>query len=344
MPAKAPNTAHPHPLPLRELRRLAAASSRTLALSLRLLPTPLERPATLAALLARLSDTIADAPPTDTPHPTYPQPPLHARLALLIQLRSHPLLVSPATPGFPWAAATPGELALWRAWPQLLTELEHSPFRPLILATWHRILEAQTFDLHRTLAHTASIPLPWSTLLLYADGVAGSVGRFWHQLGTTACPPWSTAPPSFLTHAPTSAGIALQLLNICRDTTTDSSTLRRRYLAPRDHPRALASIRQGLSLGEAYARSLLPFRARLATLLPFRLARHLLPALKTGHTARLTRPIVRAETLRTLLAALPPARTPRQPLTPSKHPQNTTAQAPDSHHKDFSRAATPTPS
>lgn len=279
-----------------ELLRLARPVSRSFSLSLRFLPAPLAPPITLAYLLARLSDTVADAP----------APFLSARQSLLQRWQENPLAVEGDEPGFPDSAREP-EKALWQAWPQLRRSLEASPVREEILCVWRRILQGQSFDVQRALAGTEASPLTWPDLIEYTDQVAGCVGPFWNRLGHKLLPPWSVADPALLEKAGRSYGQALQLVNICRDAVSDLQG-GRCYLAASDRDRALALLTEGLRRGRQVAASLVPWRARWATGLPGALAAVMVPGLRRGAAVRLPRAAVYRCLLGELLRSLRPPR------------------------------------
>ena len=264
-------------LSLAQLLHLVRPVARSFYLSLRCLPPALSAPITLAYLLARLSDTVADAP---APFTT-------ARRDLLSRLQDAPLNVAATAHGFP-LSASPAEAALWQAWPQLQATLAASAQREEILRVWQRILQGQIFDLDRVFHHTQGIPLDWDDLLEYTDQVAGCVGVFWNRVGFVASPPWSVAPPEFLFTAGQAYGCALQLINICRDASKDRE-LGRRYLQDEDRERALEKLATGLELGERVAASIIPRRARLATALPGSIAAAMIPGLRKGEATRLRR-------------------------------------------------------
>jgi farnesyl-diphosphate farnesyltransferase len=262
---------------LAELHRLARPVSRSFSLSLQLLPRPLAHPITLAYLLARLSDTVADAPAPFAPE----------RLDLLRRWQDNPDSVEGNETGFPHTAR-PAEADLWRAWPFLRQALSASPIREEILRVWQRILQGQCFDVERALAGTESSPLPWPDLIEYTDQVAGCVGSFWNRVGLQLLPPWSAADPDFLERAGRAYGRALQLVNICRDAAADKQQ-GRCYLTPADRGHALDTLTEGLRQGRQVADSLVSWRPRLATALPGTLATAMLPALREGRAIRLSR-------------------------------------------------------
>lgn len=283
-----------------EMQALLRPVARSFALNLRLLPAAMRRPLSLAYLLARLSDTVADASGGD----------YCRRESLLEALRAHPESVSCDNPGFP-VSCTPGEAELWRSWEKLKKSFLGSDFYPQISRVWTRILDGQLNDLQRAQNGTLGEPLQWESLLDYCDSVAGSVGVFWHEIGISIWPGWTSLSDFEARDCARSYGHALQLVNICRDAKADEET-GRIYLSTEDRARALGAIDEGLQNGISYAASLSSWRVRWATLLPANLAMELLPAIKDcSPQAKLNRKIVRRVLFQSLWQSLASRRTRR---------------------------------
>lgn len=260
------------------MRELLRPVARSFSLNLRLLPGAMRQPLSLAYLLARLSDTVADAPGEMTGE----------RLRLLQSLQENPGKVSASNPGFP-VEASPGEMVLWKHWEALRDTLERSPWRTEIVRVWHHILEGQILDAGRLLEGNAHEPLEWAEVLNYADAVAGSVGEFWHCVGDKIWGDWSRWPREEAIDAAHCYGQALQLFNICRDAGVDARG-GKQYLDEEDFPRAMNALREGLLKGKHYALGLGTWRLRWATLLPSAFANSLLPTLQSNPAmAKLTK-------------------------------------------------------
>jgi farnesyl-diphosphate farnesyltransferase len=251
----------------RALRALSRPVARSFHLSLVLLPEAMRHPALLAYLLARMSDAVADAP----------GPFAQAREDILQRWLDTPERMDFPAGDFP-STATPGELHLWENRESLGRALIHSSHRTLIVEVWREILAAQLDDVRRERMGEAHQPLPWPEVLRYAEAVAGSVGIFWTRLLLTTCPGQVTGHPEAMMLDARSYGVALQLVNILRDSTRDHA-LGRAYLHPQDFPRARQAVERGLSAGRRYALGLRSWRLRLASGLPERIARDMLPDL-----------------------------------------------------------------
>jgi farnesyl-diphosphate farnesyltransferase len=264
---------------LHELQKLSRPVARSFHLTLVLLPRSMRHPALLAYLLARLSDAVADAPGPFSP----------AREELLLRWQAEPWHTNFPEDAFP-STATPGERSLWVRRAALWQALRVSPHRDLIQEVWREILWGQITDLRRERMGEASCPLPWPEVLHYAGAVAGSVGIFWTKLIAATCPGALCGREEVMAHYGRSYGVALQLVNILRDASRDQA-VGRAYLHPADYTRALQTIANGLSDGRRYGLGLRGCRLRLATALPERIARDMLPPLTTHQPSpKITRP------------------------------------------------------
>ena len=133
--------------------------SRSFYLSLRLLPGSVRPTIGLAYLLARASDSIADAATTS------------------VELRSHLLEGLPDS----WTereasglgSLPDGEKALIESLPELLQYLDASPDKGEILTVWKIILSGQLFDLQRF--GPDATPLTLDEAAYYTGLVAGCV-------------------------------------------------------------------------------------------------------------------------------------------------------------------------
>jgi len=250
------------------LRSLVHPVSRTFSLSLYGLPGRIRPGISLAYLLARASDTVADAPGDCTP----------ARRELLALMQEKPDSISPGHPGFP-SSATEAERRVFLAWPTLMQSLASHVDADLIHLVWSRILQGQSMDLERKFLQTEGVALSWADVKTYASHVAGSVGEFWTRVLLRHFPKCSSLATSTLEQLGHQYGIALQLVNICRDAGADRK-LGRVYLSSEDHPKAMAAIKDGLKAGRQYTNSLKPARLFFATKMPLVLAEAMRPALQ----------------------------------------------------------------
>lgn len=195
-----------------------AAVSRSFYLSLRFLPPSVRTEITLAYLLARVTDTIADSAHAPTSH----------RLALLEQFPS--VLSGHPAPGFFCEVATlahdlqhPGEQALLSHLPQVagaFLQLEVSA-QLLVREVLQRILRGQSLDLQRFSGRVPAALVSPSELEEYTWLVAGCVGEFWSSILDLKVPAWSRLPLAEMKALGRAYGEGLQLVNILRDLPAD---------------------------------------------------------------------------------------------------------------------------
>lgn len=220
---------------------LLRSVSRSFYLSLRFLPAPMREPVSLAYLLARYSDTLADAPGL----------PESERLASLDDLQR---VVSGEidrlagdSAAFADCLSHPGERELASRADELVASFHDlAPgLRALVADVVLTILQGQRWDL----AAFATGPAACATaddLLLYTYRVAGCVGEFWTKtafavLGEGFADPDKT--PMMLDRG-RKLGHALQLVNILRDLHEDLP--RGRCYLPADELRAAGWNGEGL--------------------------------------------------------------------------------------------------
>ncbi len=250
--------------------------SRSFYLSLRLLPAPMRRPAGLAYLLARASDTIADSA-------TIPA----AECMAFLDLHARQI----------------AGLAEASPWPQNLIDGTPDPKEKLLLENHTRILEAlrgidpaslalirevldtiiggQKLDLERfgnaSSQHIIALPDD-SALDDYTWRVAGCVGEFWTKLGfATLGDHFSKAPQEEMIKLGTEYGRGLQLVNILRDLPADLRN-GRCYLPvndPGDEARLMTVFSEWrhiaahrIGSGLEYSKALRSKRLRVASSLP----------------------------------------------------------------------------
>lgn len=287
--------------PIQEsLQTLLDAHARSFALSLRLLPSRLrETPSGLRAalslgyLLARASDTIADAGGASRAR----------RLALLRELQIILESRDPLhwRPEFGKGEMSESERALMEAMPMLLDLLGQSPDRIEIQKLWRTILKGQIFDLVRFYGDAE--PLSQVELEEYCYLVAGSVGESWTQLIDKHSPQTLLLPIEDMEKLGMAYGKGLQLLNILRDRHEDRE-LGRVYVQEKDMSEMLDQAVAWLGEGESYCHSLKQGRIRYATELPWRLAMMTLKLMRTHPDIRRVK-IKRWEVYRVLLQAIP---------------------------------------
>lgn len=235
-------------------------TSRSFYLTIRLLPGIVRGDVSLAYLLARATDTIAD---TSTAPPD-------RRIALLREAKNS--VGKTGIEGFDadaWARdqRDQAEADLLRALPQLWAKLpaRDETARALLIRVMDHILEGQIFDLERFSPDAP--PLTREELKRYAFLVAGSVGEFWHDLCRHRLADYSRDHSDVMCRRARHYGQGLQLVNIIRDRAMDDA-LGRIYLPEGDVVRAEAQARDWLGEGAEYCAALRSGRLRYATLLP----------------------------------------------------------------------------
>jgi len=254
-----------------EISYLLRNHARTFALTLAILPRSLREPLGVTYLLARASDTIADAGMISR----------ERRVALLEELES---ALSGGSPKARWGwdpVMMSGELdasqaELMAAVPRLINALEISFDRDELFKLWRLILEGQLFDLRR---FPSDEPLNREELERYCFLVAGSVGECWTRLLSVHAPDRLMLPMTEMIPLGIDYGKGLQLLNILRDRAEDRF-LGRIYARVEELPGLFALAEEWLALGERYLAHLRPGRVLFATALPLDLAWSTLAKLK----------------------------------------------------------------
>jgi len=239
--------------------------SRSFYLSLRLLPSAMRPACGLGYLLARLSDTVADAA----------QAPLPQRQSWLQALRDAYLHDGPA-PDLSTALdrwiSHPGERVLIQRTADCLAALRaiDAPSREALREVLDAITRGQRLDLAHFGAASPETPrrLPSEdAVFAYADDVAGCVGRFWTRIALQADPQFASAPLNVMLAWGTRYGRALQWINIVRDLHEDLPR-GRSYVDPEAAGTWLNRAEAGLRDGLRYVSKLRGRRLRMATVLP----------------------------------------------------------------------------
>lgn len=294
--------------------------SRSFYLTIRMLPAMLREPVGLAYLLARASDTIADASGA----------PVSSRIQHLAAFHGMIRSGKPvrlAALQFAITPPHPGEAALIRHLGACLEMLRAQPAfdRAAIVAVMEKIIHGQAGDLE-WFGHTGEVrALPDAAALeRYTYHVAGSVGEFWTGLCAHHLPDYSRLPLPELSALGVEFGKGLQLVNILRDLPADLRDGRCYLPASELPPDLLASPEAAqpvfdrwwkqagvwLDSGRRYIAAIRPARIRAGCFLPWHLGVKTLdllreqPPLKTAAKVRVSRGTVRAGLLRALAAAL----------------------------------------
>jgi farnesyl-diphosphate farnesyltransferase len=259
-----------------ELFTLLKGTSRSFYLSLRFLPRRIRATLSLAYLLARASDTIADT------NRLAPKGRLHALGEFLKRIQEGGTRVElrECIEAQPHGA----EKQLLIKTNLILEALQKRPdeHRRLVVEVLVKIVHGQILDIERFELKKGIQSLPdWVALDEYTYLVAGSVGEFWTKLCQLEWPDYSRVPDRDLIRMGINFGKGLQLINIVRDFPADLQN-GRSYL-PLLHPEvALANPEsarpewdQGRKaarsfLGEAwtYVVSIRPPRVRFACAVP----------------------------------------------------------------------------
>ncbi len=244
--------------------------SRSFYLSVRLLPAPMRRGVCTGYLLARASDTLADA---------------HDDPALLDGFEAWlgggtPLPLPDPLPG------DAGERKLLASLPEVFGMLEalREAEAALVRDVVATIISGQRLDLERFAGadaeHVASLA-DAAELYDYTWRVAGSVGRFWTRLGfLTLGGQFSRMEPGKLEALGIGFGQGLQLVNILRDTREDLAH-GRDYL-PGDRRAWMHKARENLASGLAYAKAMRLMRLHVAAALPARIGLDTLDAIEAA--------------------------------------------------------------
>ena len=242
--------------------RLLKKLARTFALSLRILPASIRPALSLAYMLARASDSIADAATA----------PAFQRLALL---RALPDSFPEKSPDL---GLTGDERDLVVRLPDLLKALDAMSAAAEIKDAWRVILLGQIFDLERfELSADGEPPQPLSPdeLVEYTQLVAGSVGEFWTRLSFRHIPDYATKPLDEMLTLARTFGQGLQMVNILRDRRRDAD-LGRVYIPDERFYPEMQRASKLLEAGQSYASAVKSRALRAACKLPLDLARQTL--------------------------------------------------------------------
>jgi farnesyl-diphosphate farnesyltransferase len=204
-----------------ELFTLLKGVSRSFYLSVRFLPPRIRSPIAIGYLLARASDTIADAN----------QLPSGERIAILKRL---PGSVSnrKLETSLDWAAClkaqTEGpEKVLLANIGRVLDCLSDIPqtHHELLNEVLSKIIHGQTLDIQRFASKSGVIGLADDAALEeYTYLVAGCVGEFWTKICLLEWPHYARLPPEHMLSCGKDFGKGLQLVNILRDFPADLQT------------------------------------------------------------------------------------------------------------------------
>ena len=243
---------------------------------MRLLPKAMREPVSLAYLLARASDTLADTEGlgADLRHEMLLGfgEILHGadRAAWLVKL-SDEVIPCQHHQGEKSLLKMMGEVFTW------FHDFKDAQGHAAILKVMDHILHGQMLDIERFELGQNTRLTQDAELEEYCFLVAGCVGEFWTELGYISLPGFSSIEAERLKSMGINSGKGLQLINILRDLPSDLKQ-GRCYLPgvdPSDRDAIMAEAarwraraRAYLSDGHAYAKSLKSKRTRAATALP----------------------------------------------------------------------------
>jgi|AntRauTorckE6833_2_1112554.scaffolds.fasta_scaffold09541_5 farnesyl-diphosphate farnesyltransferase len=272
--------------------------SRSFYLSLRFLPAAMRRPASVAYLLARLSDTIADSVSVSSDERL-------AALGLFLQQVRGSAETSAFPENLSEGVGNLSERRLLRESPKVLAALKSltSEEQILIREVLETIVSGQVLDLQRFGKEDGNVRVLESAEALddYTWRVAGCVGLFWTRLGfLTMGDHFSNHPRQELEDWAVDYGKGLQLVNILRDVPEDRRS-GRCYLPvddPENDDQILAEFRRWrkiaagrISCGRRYAEKLSSKRLRFASVMPAAIAEETIKLLDISKVVELERRI-----------------------------------------------------
>ncbi|QQY08697.1 MAG: squalene/phytoene synthase family protein [Candidatus Xiphinematobacter sp.] len=237
---------------------LVRSVSRSLYLSLRLLPRSVQTQITLAYLLARASDTIADTPFGKGAD----------RLEALQCLRrsaNDPTGQCDSKMYLVLARSQdhPAERQLLEHLPTLIESLHNQADADVIREVLDSIMEGQMLDLERPYLE----PFTREQLDRYTFLVAGCVGRFWTRICYRRIPQFASLSAEDMEELGVLYGKGLQLVNILRDRDEDAS-VGRLYISAEDVKERFWEAWMAMQSGVKYGKALSHPFLRYATLLP----------------------------------------------------------------------------
>ncbi|HEX4640576.1 MAG TPA: phytoene/squalene synthase family protein [Chthoniobacterales bacterium] len=303
---------------------LLRSVSRSFYLSLRFLPKALRDPLSLAYLLARATDTIADTP----------EPPVGLRvealhkLAAAIQGTAAKETADELRESFARLQSDSAERKLIEQLPALLDWLEELPAadRVEVRKVLVTINRGQSLDLERFGPGGEIFSLKNAAALdEYTFLVAGCVGEFWTRLCFAHVKNFSARSQSEMRELGVRYGQGLQLINILRDAGDDlrngrcyfpADELDSSGVTPAEILRDLSRIEpvlrkwrekagQGMEAGMEYAAAIRNRRVRFATALPAMIGARTLVLLREAGPDALRRKVKvpRAEVRKMILAS-----------------------------------------
>lgn len=293
------------------MKAILKSVSRSFYLTIQFLPRPLREPVSLAYLLARATDTIAD---TSTIAASVRLTTLHD-LARVIAGDLEFDTIEGALREFAAQQSDQHERILvenLRNCFDWLAKIE-AVDRAEIRAVLSTIVRGQRLDVERFGDRSAVNSLcSAGELEEYTYLVAGCVGEFWTKLGFRRLPPFATRSAEEMARLGVSYGKGLQLINVLRDRNADLRN-GRDYLPAEElaksqleevFARWLGEAEEQLDRGIDYCCSLTNWRVRFATALPALIGARTIALLRTAGPAREKIKVPRRKVQLIVLAAL----------------------------------------
>lgn len=293
---------------------LLKSVSRSFFLSVRYLPSPMRKAVAVAYLLARATDTVADAAKTPGREREVLLQSMGSAIAGSLTREESATLGASLRTELAEEQSNPGERELLARFDECLAALDGLPDeeRELVRCVLETIVCGQLWDLTYFREHVSVEDAEQTRRYTYL--VAGCVGEFWTLLGLkTMGRGFSRAPEEELLKLGIRYGQGLQLVNIVRDYGEDA-VRGRCYLPGVGVERAwLQMAAEYVRDGLLYAAQLHNWRIRFASALPARLALRTLQLIQKKKDperpygvskTKITRGCVYREMLRCLVWAL----------------------------------------
>ncbi len=293
------------------MKAILKSVSRSFYLTIRFLPRPLREPVSLAYLLARATDTIADTATVSAAHRLTN---LRA-LARVIADESDFNSIEEPLRDFAEQQREPAERRLIEnlrgciAWLARLEPADREDIRNVLKT----IVRGQEFDLERFGDPASAVSLRNAAELdEYTYLVAGCVGEFWTKLGFRHFPAFATRSPDEMTELGVAYGEGLQLINVLRDRDADAAA-GRGYLPAEELAVStvenvfaswLETAEEKITAGIDYASGLTNWRVRFATALPALIGARTIAHLRAADPGEGKVKVPRREVRRILAAGL----------------------------------------
>ncbi len=299
------------------MKAILKSVSRSFYLTIQFLPGVLREPISVAYLLARATDTLAD---TDTVPATFRLTTLR-QFAAVVAGRENFEMVAGALRDFAAQQDDPAERRLVENLPACVDWLNRmdAADREDIRTVLKTIVRGQTLDLERFSDATRVTSLQSASELdEYTYLVAGCVGEFWTRLGLRRLPLFAARLPNEMVELGIAYGKGLQLINVLRDRPADLAH-GRGYLpadelaaAPLEEvfARWLGVAEEKLEAGVDYCAALTNWRVRLATALPALIGARTIALLREAGPSNEKIKVPRAEVRRILVAGVLATRSP----------------------------------